>query len=90
MEAASENDIPTRNSLLARLKNWEDAESWIDFFNTYWRLIYGVAKRSGLTDSEAHDVVQETLLEIAKKMPGFRYDPAIGSFKRIPTRAPRS
>jgi len=37
--------------------------------------------KAGLTDTEAEEVVQETLLEVAKKMPGFNYDPAAGSFK---------
>jgi hypothetical protein len=26
--------IPTRESLLSRLKHWEDDESWQDFFDT--------------------------------------------------------
>jgi RNA polymerase sigma-70 factor (ECF subfamily) len=34
-----------------------------------------------LTDSESEDVVQETLLGIAKSLPGFEYDPARCSFK---------
>lgn len=34
--------IPTRRSLLSRLKNWEDRESWQDFFDLYWRPIYSV------------------------------------------------
>jgi RNA polymerase sigma-70 factor (ECF subfamily) len=73
--------IPTRRSLLSRLKDWDDQESWRDFFDTYWRLIYSVALKTGLTDAEAQDVVQETILAVAKKMRGFRYDPALGSFK---------
>src|SRR5437879_13779948 len=73
--------IPTRRSLLTRLKNLDDQESWKDFFDTYARLIYSVAAKAGLTDAEAQDVVQETLIIVARKMPGFRYDPAIGSFK---------
>src|SRR5262245_20234211 len=40
--------LPTRRSLLDRLRNWEDQTSWQDFFNTYWKFIYGVAIRSGL------------------------------------------
>jgi len=32
--------IPTRQSLLGRLKDWEDQASWREFFDTYWRLIY--------------------------------------------------
>ena len=71
----------TRQSLLSRLKDWDDHESWRDFFDTYWRVIYGLAIKSGLTNTEAEDVVQETLLAVAKEMPDFKYDPARGSFK---------
>ena len=73
--------IPTRRSLLTRLKNLDDQESWKDFFDTYARLIYHVAAKAGLTDAEAQDVVQETVIIVARKMPGFKYDPALGSFK---------
>jgi RNA polymerase sigma-70 factor (ECF subfamily) len=73
--------IPTRRSLLIRLKNWEDQESWKDFFDTYWRLIYAVAVKAGLTDAEAQEVVQETVIAVARKMQEFKYDPGIGSFK---------
>jgi RNA polymerase sigma-70 factor (ECF subfamily) len=75
--------IPTRQSLLTRLKNWDDQEGWRDFFETYWRLIYGVARKANLSDAEAQEVVQETVIAIAKKMKRgeFRYDPAQGSFK---------
>jgi RNA polymerase sigma-70 factor (ECF subfamily) len=77
----AEDLLPTRLSLLGRLKNWEDEESWREFFNTYWKLIYGVAIRAGLNDAEAQDVVQETIITVAKQMPNFNYDPGIGSFK---------
>ena len=73
--------IPTRWSLLNRLKDWSDQESWRDFFDLYWRLIYGVAIKAGLTDAEAQDVVQETIIAVAKKMPEFKADPEAGSFK---------
>ena len=73
--------IPTRATLLLRLKDWRDQKSWQEFFDTYWKLIYGVAIKGGLSPTEAQDVVQETLLSVAKQMPDFNYDPAIGSFK---------
>ncbi len=73
--------LPTRASLLTRLHDWDDQDGWREFFDTYWRLIFNVARRAGLNEAEAQDVVQETLLAVAKKMPGFRYDPARGSFK---------
>ncbi|MBI4657888.1 MAG: sigma-70 family RNA polymerase sigma factor [Verrucomicrobia bacterium] len=73
--------IPTRQTLLSRLRNADDQEGWKEFFDTYWKLIYSTASKAGLTDAEAQDVVQETVIDVARNMPGFRYDPAKGSFK---------
>jgi RNA polymerase sigma-70 factor (ECF subfamily) len=73
--------LPTRRSLLVRLKDWRDDRSWQEFFDSYWRLIYNVALKAGLTPGEAQEVVQETVLSVAKKMKEFQYDPARGSFK---------
>jgi RNA polymerase sigma factor (sigma-70 family) len=81
MRANSDELLPTRASLLVRLKDWRDQASWQRFFDTYWTLIYHVARRAGLTDFEAQEVVQQTFIEVAKKMPGFHYDPAQGQFK---------
>jgi RNA polymerase sigma factor (sigma-70 family) len=73
--------LPTRQSLLERLRRWDDQESWRDFFNLYWGLLYSTAIKSGLNDSQAQDVVQDTIIVVAKKMGGFKYDPAVDSFK---------
>jgi len=78
---AAEELIPTRQSLLSRLKDWGDQEGWKVFFDTYWRLIYNTAVRSGLNDAEAQDVVQETVISVLKSMPTFVYDAGRGSFK---------
>jgi RNA polymerase sigma factor (sigma-70 family) len=71
----------TRRSLVERLDNWEDRKHWQEFFDTYWKLIYSAARKSGLTDVEAQEVVQETIITVAKNVGKLRYDPAIGSFK---------
>lgn len=73
--------IATRRSLVDRLANWDDQRHWQEFFDTYWKLIYSTARKSGLTDEEAQEVVQETIITVAKKIDKLRYDPAIGSFK---------
>ena len=73
--------LATRRSLVDRLANWDDRERWQEFFDTYWKLIYSAARKSGLTDSEAQEVVQETVITVAKNIDKLRYDPAIGSFK---------
>ena len=75
------DSLPTRYSLLNRLKDWQDRTSWQEFFDTYWELIYNVARTAGLTDAEAQEVVQETVIGVAKKIGEFKADPAHGSFK---------
>ena len=76
-----DDSLPTRASLLGRLRDLGDTDSWRTFFDAYWRLLYNVARKAGLNDVEAQDVVQETVIAVARKMPEFRYDPARGSFK---------
>lgn len=73
--------IPTRATLLHRLKDLENQASWQEFFDIYWPLIYGVAIKQGLKPDAAQDVVQVVMTETARQMPTFKYDPAKGSFK---------
>src|SRR5919108_4280434 len=74
--------LTTRRTLLSRLRSLDDQESWRSFFDRYWELLYNVARQSGLGEPEAQDVVQETVIAVAKAMPDFHYDPARGSFKQ--------
>jgi len=78
---SKDSSLMTRASLLGRLKNWEDAESWEEFAQTYSRLIRGVAVQSGLNEAEAKDVEQETLLSVARTIHEFESNPERGSFK---------
>ncbi|HTV43143.1 MAG TPA: sigma-70 family RNA polymerase sigma factor [Candidatus Sulfotelmatobacter sp.] len=73
--------IPTRESLLRRLKNWKDEESWREFFSIYRKLIFSLASKSGLSAQESEEVVQETVISVAKTIPDFEYDPDRCSFK---------
>ena len=73
--------IPTRYSLLSRLQNWGDDESWKDFFDTYWRLFHSLALKAGLTETEAQEVVQEAVISVARNIVKFRRERNLGSFK---------
>jgi RNA polymerase sigma-70 factor (ECF subfamily) len=79
--APGDDSLATRASLLGRIKNWEDASSWKEFTQTYSRLIRAVAIKAGLTESEARDVEQETLLCVAKTIHEFESNPERGTFK---------
>jgi RNA polymerase sigma factor (sigma-70 family) len=77
--SAGDEFIPTRLSLLSRLKRWDDQESWRDFFDTYWKFLYSVALKAGLSDEDARDMVQETVVAVAKGLREGRFKAAEGS-----------
>ncbi|HEY5911104.1 MAG TPA: sigma-70 family RNA polymerase sigma factor [Verrucomicrobiae bacterium] len=76
-----DESYPTRPSLLERVKDTNDQQSWEEFNDLYGRLIRGFALKAGLTEEEADEVVQETLAAAAQHLPEFRYDPKRCSFK---------
>ena len=82
MSLSEDLSLQTRRSLLSRLRDHEDKESWQTFFDRYWRLLYNVARRAGLDDVDAQDVVQDTVIAVAKEIPDFRYDRERGTFKQ--------
>lgn len=71
----------TQATLLASLRDAGDHASWQRFFDIYWKLLYSIARRSGLADAESKDVVQEAMIDVSKQMPNFQYDRKRGSFK---------
>jgi RNA polymerase sigma factor (sigma-70 family) len=73
--------IPTRESLLGRLKNWDDDQSWREFFGIYRKLLFSFAIKSGLSEQESEEVVQETVISVARTIKDFEYDPKRCSFK---------
>lgn len=57
-----------------------DTAAWRAFVHRYGRKIYLWCRAWGLQDADAEDVTQNVLLEVARKMRTFRYDPS-GSFR---------
>ena len=89
-EPGTDSLLPTRQSLLSRLRDSQDQEGWREFFDAYWRLIYRVSPQAGLDDATAQDVVQNTFIYLSRRMPKFRYDRTRGSFKSWLRRVTRS
>ncbi len=81
MKNPSRNSIPTRGTLLSKIKDSDNAESWREFYSIYRPLIHGLARKMGLTDPEAEDAVQETFSHVSRNISKFNYDPRMGSFK---------
>lgn len=75
------SSLATRASLIERQKDCEDHASWQEFYDLYRGLIFRFALKAGCTETEADEVVQETVIGVARKLPEFRYEPERGAFK---------
>ncbi|MCM8539132.1 MAG: sigma-70 family RNA polymerase sigma factor [Lentisphaeraceae bacterium] len=75
------NKLNTRATLLIRLRNKHDDESWEEFTNYYSSYVFAVLKGMGVEFSELEDMSQSILLKLWKSLPDFEYKPEIGSFR---------
>jgi RNA polymerase sigma factor (sigma-70 family) len=73
--------LETRSSLLKRLQSGDDQDSWREFYRIYGGLIRSFAAKAGLTPEEAEEVVQETAIGVARRLPEYVYDPKVCRFK---------
>jgi RNA polymerase sigma-70 factor (ECF subfamily) len=71
----------TRASLLVRIRDGRDTEAWRQFLEVYASLIYGFARKRGLQDADAADLMQEVLRSVASAAGRLEYDPGRGSFR---------
>jgi RNA polymerase sigma factor (sigma-70 family) len=71
----------TRASLLLRIRDAGNEEAWRQFVDLYAPLIYGLARRRGLQDADAADLMQEVFRSVATAIRGLDYDPRHGSFR---------
>jgi RNA polymerase sigma-70 factor (ECF subfamily) len=71
----------THPSLLVRLRDERDADSWSQFVGTYSPLILGYLRRRGLQDADAADLTQEVMARVATAIKGFEYNSDKGSFR---------
>src|SRR5262245_44379598 len=71
----------TRASLLVRLRDPQDHEAWQQFFGVYSSVVYGFARRRGLQDADAADLMQDVLRRVAVSAGTLDYDPRKGTVR---------
>ncbi len=74
-------DLPTRPSLLLRLRDPQDRESWKTFVDVYGPLVFGHCRRRGLRQEDAEDATQEVFTRIGAAIRTFEYQPDLGRFR---------
>ena len=55
----------TRASLLIQIRDGSNHAAWQEFVNLYGPLVYGFARKRGLQDADAADLMQDVLRSIA-------------------------
>jgi RNA polymerase sigma-70 factor (ECF subfamily) len=76
-----EESPATRASLLVRLRDPQDKEAWGQFVQLYAPVVYGFARKRGLQDADAADLMQEVFRSVAGAAGRLEYDPKRGTFR---------
>ncbi len=74
LSSMSDKSYRTRQTLLEKIKDKHDEDSWQDFVFYYDRFIYTICRKMNLNHHDAEEVVQKVLLISWNKMPKFKYD----------------
>lgn len=76
------DDSPlTRASLLVQLRSGSNHLAWQEFARVYGPVIYGFARKRGLQDADAADLMQDVMRSVASAIGRLDYDPKQGSFR---------
>ena len=75
--------ITTNETLLQRVKSMDSHDAWKEFFDAYWGPIIRYGRKLGLSDSQAEDVLQETMVNLMRIVPSFEYDADKGRFRNF-------
>jgi RNA polymerase sigma-70 factor (ECF subfamily) len=73
--------LTTRMSLLLRVRDPDDHQSWGEFTRLYQPLLVAYVRKQGLREHDADDVVQEILISLVRALPRFELDHAKGRFR---------
>lgn len=71
----------TQASLILRLPCAADAEAWNQFVSLYEPFVYRFARRGGLQDADARELVQNVLMSVARAVGRWQPEETRGKFR---------
>lgn len=76
------SDSPeTRLSLLVQIRDGKNHLAWQEFVKLYGPVIYGFARKRGLQDADAADLMQDVLRSVSVAIGRLDYDRSQGTFR---------
>jgi RNA polymerase sigma-70 factor (ECF subfamily) len=76
------DDSPqTRLSLLVQIRDGTNHAAWSEFVKLYGPLVYGFARKRGLQDADAADLMQDVLRSVSAAIGRLDYDRTQGTFR---------
>ncbi|MBR2838878.1 MAG: sigma-70 family RNA polymerase sigma factor [Kiritimatiellae bacterium] len=75
------NNETTRSSVIRAVADTENAAAWNRLFDLYAGFVFSIARRKGLSDTDADDMVQTVFADLARNLPTFQYDREKGRFR---------
>lgn len=78
----SVDDSPlTRASLLVQIRDGANTTAWHEFVQLYGPVVYGFARKRGLQDADAADLMQDVLRSVSNSIGRLEYDRQRGTFR---------
>ena len=71
----------TSNTLLEKLRVFEDHDAWAQFMRLYLPIVEAWGRRFGLPSQDVEELTSRVLGNLLQAIPRFEYDPRKGSFR---------
>jgi len=71
----------TRASLLVQIRDGANQPAWREFVQLYGPVVYGFARKRGLQDADAADLMQDVLRSVSSAIARLDYDRQQGTFR---------
>ncbi len=74
-------DFDTRQTLLERVKDQHDEQSWEEFVVSYEKFIFSIIRKMNIDSFTSEDLTQKVLLKLWSSLPDFDYSKEKGGFR---------
>ena len=71
---SAEDQYQTRATLIQRVQNQQDEQSWDEFVTVYRRYIYAIIRSMNISEHDTEDILQQVLINLWNSLPKMDYE----------------